>query len=568
MASRRVRPLRLLVLLVGAAVLPAVSPSGALERRLTRQAKRRASVPVGADDRSAADHAVAVDVIARAAAALAAADAAGASAPTSVPGRQPPSPGADGAAVAAGGSSPASLRGRRAPSPAPPDVCAGARSVGAGSVPASPPSPSSPNAAVPAVTYNLPKYMGSSLGWTDEDRVPLCRAYLEVSEDPVTATSRSKDQLWAAVHEKWTDLMTKKGTLRVNRNVSALEKQFKKIRKGVSTFTSHYLAVKNMQTTGNLTEEDIISGAVARYCSLDIYESIRNDREKDKRKGKAAKRKAKLAHCKWVGCWRVLRTSDKFSGSANTADDASVDLDDSSDEDGESGSTSSPSTRNKGYQRRPGGIKAAKLMRSEDASMERQVKASTAAVDKLTVAQQERTALCFFDSPAMRHTPEAAKYRQAVMRKMMQAAGLAAPPAPAPSPAPPAHSAVDEINVVEVDDGVADMDVTPPAADASSSAPPAAGSAAGANAPPGEDPPAAPVAADTAGTTALAAEAASPAAPPARGNGGGDNQRGRKSQAAKQRAASAALSKQLDTTRGLDHSSESDTTTTTTEDTE
>jgi len=410
--------------------------------------------------------------------------------------------------------------------------------------------------------------MGSSLGWTDEDRVPLCRAYLEVSEDPVTATGRSKDQLWAAVHEKWTDLMTKKGPLRVKRNVSALEKQFKKIPKGVSSFTSHYLAVKNMQTTGNLTEEDIISGAVARYCSLDIYESIRSDREKDKRKGKTAKRKAKLAHCKWVGCWRVLRTSDKFSGAANTADDASVDLDDSSDEDGESGSTSSPNSRNKGYQRRPGGIKAAKLMRSEDAGMEKQVKASTTAVDKLTVAQQERTALCFFDSPAMRHTPEAAQYRQAVMRKMMQAAGLAAPPAPAPTPAPPARIAVNEIHVVEVDDGVAAMEVTTLAADASSSAPPAAGSAAGANAPPGEDPPAAPVAADTAAATALAAEAESPAAPPARGSGGGDNQRGRKSQAAKQRAASAALNKQLDTTRGLDQSSESDTTTTTTTDTE
>jgi len=97
------------------------------------------------------------------------------------------------------------------------------------------------------VTYNLPKYGGSSLGWTDKDRVPLCREYLDVSEDPVTATSRSKDQLWAAVQEKWTDLMTKKGTIRVNRNVSALEKQFKKIRKGLSTFTSHFLAVKNMQ---------------------------------------------------------------------------------------------------------------------------------------------------------------------------------------------------------------------------------------------------------------------------------------------------------------------------------
>jgi len=291
------------------------------------------------------------------------------------------------------------------------------------------------------VNYNLPKSMGSSLRWTDEDRLPPCRSYLEVSEDPVSATGRSKDQLWAAVHETWTDLMTKNGPMRVNRNVSALEEQFKKIRKGVSSFTSHYLAVKNRPTTGNLTEADIMSGAVARYSSLDIYESIRSDREKAKLNGKTAKRKAKLAHCKWVGCWRVLRTSDKFSGAASTADDASVDLGYSSDDDGENGSTSSLNSRNNGYQRRPGGIKAAKLMRSEDAGMEKQVRTSTAAVDTLTVAQQERTALCFFDSPAMCHTPEAAQYRQAVMLEMMQAAGLAAPPAPASTPAPPARSA-------------------------------------------------------------------------------------------------------------------------------
>jgi len=128
---------------------------------------------VGADDCSAAEHAVAVDVIARAAAALAAADAAGASAPTSVPGRQPPSPAADGAAVAAEGSCPVFVRGRRAPRPDPPDVRAGACSVTA-----SPPSRFPPKAAVPAETYNLPKYMDSSLGWTEEDRVPLWRAYL------------------------------------------------------------------------------------------------------------------------------------------------------------------------------------------------------------------------------------------------------------------------------------------------------------------------------------------------------------------------------------------------------
>jgi len=47
-----------------------------------------------------------------------------------------------------------------------------------------------------------------------------------------------------------------------------------------------------------MSDEDIISGAIARYCSVDIYQAILKDREQDKRKGKVAKRKAKLAHCK------------------------------------------------------------------------------------------------------------------------------------------------------------------------------------------------------------------------------------------------------------------------------
>jgi len=112
------------------------------------------------------------------------------------------------------------------------------------------------------------------------------------------------------------------------------------------------------------------------------------------------------------------------------------------------------------------------------------------------------------------------------------------------------------------------MDVTTLATDASSSAPPATGAAAGAHVSPGKDPPAATVAADTAAARALAAEAELPGAPATRGSGGGDNQRVRESQSAKQRAASEALNKQLDTTRGLDQSRESDNTTTGTTDTE
>ena len=143
-----------------------------------------------------------------------------------------------------------------------------------------------------------------------------------------------------------------------------------------------------------------------------------------------------------MGCGPVLRTSDKVNGATNKAEDAIVDLEDSFDGEGEMVSTSSRTKRNKEYQRRPGGIKTAKLMRSEDASMKKQVKESTAAVEKLIVSQKERTALCFFDSTAMRHMPEAEKYRQAVLRKMLQSAGLAAAPASAPTTEPLTSSAV------------------------------------------------------------------------------------------------------------------------------
>ena len=53
-----------------------------------------------------------------------------------------------------------------------------------------------------------------------------------------------------------------------------------------------------MPTTSNMSEEDIINGAVARYCSLDVYDAIHADRDQDKRNDKTRLRKAKVAHCK------------------------------------------------------------------------------------------------------------------------------------------------------------------------------------------------------------------------------------------------------------------------------
>jgi len=92
-----------------------------------------------------------------------------------------------------------------------------------------------------------------------------------------------------------------------------------KIRRGVSKFGSHYLAVKRLSLTGNPSDEDLISAAVARFCGLNTYEAMRKDRASDKAKGKTTMRKAKQTTCPWVSCWRVLRHVDKFSGAAGAA---------------------------------------------------------------------------------------------------------------------------------------------------------------------------------------------------------------------------------------------------------
>jgi len=65
----------------------------------------------------------------------------------------------------------------------------------------------------------------------------------------------------------------------------------------VSEFGSHYVAVKRLLLTGDPSDEDLISAAVARFCGLNIYEAMRKDRASDKAKGKTTKRKAKQTTC-------------------------------------------------------------------------------------------------------------------------------------------------------------------------------------------------------------------------------------------------------------------------------
>ena len=51
---------------------------------------------------------------------------------------------------------------------------------------------------VPAPTY-APPQMGTGLGWTDEERVALCKAYLSTSVDPVKGADQSGPTFWTSV---------------------------------------------------------------------------------------------------------------------------------------------------------------------------------------------------------------------------------------------------------------------------------------------------------------------------------------------------------------------------------
>ena len=134
--------------------------------------------------------------------------------------------------------------------------------------------------------------MGTGLGWKDEERVAIFKAYLSTTLDPGNGGDQSGPTFWTSVVTAWKGLLAKRPGVRrrTERGVGGVQKQWDKIRKGVNEFGSHYLAVKRMELTGNPSDEKVISAAMARFCGANVYEAIRKDRTEDKAKGKATKR--------------------------------------------------------------------------------------------------------------------------------------------------------------------------------------------------------------------------------------------------------------------------------------
>jgi len=330
-----------------------------------------------------------------------------------------------------------------------------------------------------------------------------------------------------------------------------VQKQWDKIHKGVNAFGSHYLAVKRMELTGNPSEKDMISAAMARFCGTNVYEAKREDSAEDMAKGKTTKRKAKQVHCPWVPCWRVLRHVDNFSGAAGAAE-----ADGGAGSAGSSGgSPGGRSTSNSdedaedagacGYQSRPRGSKTAKSDKAEDIQASRMLKASTDALSAFARSTSELTTVALFNSAEMRDTPEAVAFRRAHARKLIAAAGLdVSPPGTLSSLAGTAGASTPATGA----DVPAEGGATPSApALTSTSTPrtppapvPAQAPAAGAALVPAS-PPAASITGPQPPERAVTEAAASTSAPPASANGSRAASRGRRSLVTEQAKAAAAL---------------------------
>jgi len=255
----------------------------------------------------------------------------------------------------------------------------------------------------------------------------------------------------------------------------------------------------------------------------------------------------------------VLRHVDKFSGAAGAAADDGGAAGARSSGGSPGGRSTSASDKDAedsgagGYQSRPRGSTAAKRDMAEDTQASRMMKASTDALSALAQATSERTTVAFFNSAAMRDTPEAVAFRRAHARKLMVAAaldvsppgnlsslaGTAADPTPATGADVPAEGGATPSTPAL---SSTSTPRTPPAL--ASAQAPAAGAALGpASTPPasikGPEPPA----------RSVTEAAASTSAPLASADGSGAASCGRRSLVTKQAKAAAALaaaSKTLD----------------------
>lgn len=160
--------------------------------------------------------------------------------------------------------------------------------------------------------------MGSGLSWLEGEDLHSANAFLAVRQRVIPGTDKMFDNLWEKTME---DVRALREAAGVNwathgRTLSSLQHHWTLASQGIHDFANAYRRVKDAQPTGNVSEEELISRAIASTVSKELYKSMREDRAKDEKECPTRERAEKTMIFEFVGCLRILRHQDQFSGVA------------------------------------------------------------------------------------------------------------------------------------------------------------------------------------------------------------------------------------------------------------
>lgn len=94
--------------------------------------------------------------------------------------------------------------------------------------------------------------------------------------------------------------------------MSSIKHSWAMMTAGVRDVLNSNRRVKDSQTTGNLSEEDVISMAMVSTMSTDLNNSARGDREKDVKDGRIHVRPSKVVHVAFVAARRELAPVENY----------------------------------------------------------------------------------------------------------------------------------------------------------------------------------------------------------------------------------------------------------------
>ena len=104
--------------------------------------------------------------------------------------------------------------------------------------------------------------------FTEDEDICICKAWVNISEDPVVGADQKKDQFWARIHQKMYQIYNKDVEVKVDDKkwpIHSIQDRFIKVEKDVKKFNVFYAQVAREHDKSGWTPEMIMEAATGLY---------------------------------------------------------------------------------------------------------------------------------------------------------------------------------------------------------------------------------------------------------------------------------------------------------------